>query len=149
MNFNQRLVFQTNIQGRSVCSLRSIPWNWTLIWEVKPNQRGILILSILVKLDWNSFQSSNILSGTTSSQSICSNQIRCIIIFSIITQGKSVVNLYQIISAEEFYQCASIDVILGMDIYNRLVLPGTMSKTGQPDATNTVFGYVVSGAFFK
>ena len=63
----------------------------------------------------------------------------------------SVVNLYQNISLadEEFYQCGSIDVILGMDIYNRLVLPGTISKTGQPDATNTIFGYVVSGAFFK
>ena len=63
----------------------------------------------------------------------------------------SVVNLYQNISLadEEFYQSGSIDVILGMDIDNRLVIPGTISKTGQPDSTNTVFGYVASGAFFK
>ena len=63
----------------------------------------------------------------------------------------SVANLYQNIALadDEFYRSDGIDAILGMDVHNRLVLPGMISQTGQPDATNTIFGYVISGSFFK
>ena len=42
-----------------------------------------------VKLDWNCCQDFCILQDTTSSQSVCSNQIRCMIILANMTQGES------------------------------------------------------------
>ena len=67
------------------------------------------------------------------------------------TLPSSVLALYKNIQLADtdFNVSDGIDCVLGMDTYHRLILPGTITKIGQPDATNTIFGYVVSGAFFK
>ena len=46
-----------------------------------------------------------------------------------------------------FYKSDSVDIIIGMDLYNRLLLTGNISHAGHPDAINTIFGYAISGTF--
>ena len=67
------------------------------------------------------------------------------------TLPSSVLTLYKNIQLADtdFNVADGIDCVLGMDTYHHLILPGTITKIGQPDATNTIFGYVVSGAFLK
>ena len=67
------------------------------------------------------------------------------------TLPSSMLSLYKNIQLADtdFNISDGIDCVLGMDTYHRLIIPGTLTKIGQPDATNTIFGYVVSGAFFK
>ncbi|XP_054091704.1 uncharacterized protein LOC128923458 [Zeugodacus cucurbitae] len=46
----------------------------------------------------------------------------------------------------DFYKSAPVEVILGADIYSRLILPGLQPATvGQLVAQNTTLGYVISG----
>ena len=46
-----------------------------------------------------------------------------------------------------FFRADSIEVVIGMDLYNKVLIPGHISKPGQPDAKNTIFGYVITGAY--
>lgn len=47
----------------------------------------------------------------------------------------------------DFFKSDDVDVIIGMDLYNKVVIPGRILKPGQPDAINTIFGYAVTGAY--
>lgn len=47
----------------------------------------------------------------------------------------------------KFYSSDNIDIVLGMDVYKKVVIPGDISKPGLPDATNTIFGYSISGSY--
>ena len=53
------------------------------------------------------------------------------------------------LAESDFYISEGIDCVLGIDVYHRLLLLGTIIKTGQLSATNTIFGYVISEAFVK
>ena len=46
-----------------------------------------------------------------------------------------------------FYESSEVDIIIGMDIYNQVIIPGRLSRPGQPDAMNTIFGYAITGTF--
>ena len=46
-----------------------------------------------------------------------------------------------------FFESSGVDIILGMDIYNQTIIPGRLSRPGQPDAMNTIFGYTITGTF--
>ena len=47
----------------------------------------------------------------------------------------------------KFYKSDTIDVIIGMDLYNKIIIPGCIKKPGLPDAINSVFGYVITGTY--
>ena len=45
-----------------------------------------------------------------------------------------------------FFKSDVIDVLIGMDLYTKLLIPGDISKPGQPYARNTIFGYTIEGS---
>ena len=47
----------------------------------------------------------------------------------------------------DFFKSDDVDVIIGMDIYSKVVIPGHIGKSGQLQAINTIFGYAVSGRY--
>ena len=57
------------------------------------------------------------------------------------TLPSSVLALYKNIQLTDtdFNTSDGIDCVLGMDIYHRIILPGPITKIGQPDATNKIF----------
>ena len=73
--------------------------------------------------------------------------------FDIITPNISLpassASLYRNIALADpkFYLSDTIDIIIGMDLYNKIIIPGSIKKAGQPDAINSVFGYVITGTY--
>ena len=63
--------------------------------------------------------------------------------------SSSLKDMYKNIGLADNDDCISMGIVLGTDIYHRLLLPETIIKTGQTDPTNATFGYVISGAFFN
>ena len=47
----------------------------------------------------------------------------------------------------KFFKSDTIDIVIGMDLYNKIIIPGCIKKTGLPDAINSVFGYVITGTY--
>lgn len=46
----------------------------------------------------------------------------------------------------KFYESAGIDVIIGVDLYPKVLCEGVISKTGLPTAQSTIFGWTVYGS---
>ncbi|XP_059219756.1 uncharacterized protein LOC131998151 [Stomoxys calcitrans] len=47
----------------------------------------------------------------------------------------------------QFYQSGPFDIVFGSDLYAKIILPGLLpSNAGLPVATNTIFGWVLSGS---
>ncbi|XP_059216566.1 uncharacterized protein LOC131994164 [Stomoxys calcitrans] len=51
-----------------------------------------------------------------------------------------------LLSDEKFCESAPIDVILGVDIYSRVITEGILIRTGLPTAQNTIFGWTLYGS---
>lgn len=45
-----------------------------------------------------------------------------------------------------FYESAGIDVVIGVDLYPKVICDGAISKTGLPTAQSTIFGWAVYGS---
>ncbi|XP_065357208.1 uncharacterized protein LOC135951477 [Calliphora vicina] len=45
----------------------------------------------------------------------------------------------------KFYESGPIDIIIGVDIYPRVICQGVFSKTGFPTAQSTIFGWIIYG----
>lgn len=52
-----------------------------------------------------------------------------------------------ILADSNFYKSSAIDIVVGVDIYSRIVLDGIYIKTGLPTAQNTAFGMILYGTF--
>lgn len=46
-----------------------------------------------------------------------------------------------------FYKSSSIDIILGVDVYSRIIQDGIFIRAGLPTAQNTIFGIIIYGTF--
>lgn len=44
-----------------------------------------------------------------------------------------------------FYKSGSIDIILGVDVYSKVIREGILSRDGLPTAQNTIFGWIIYG----
>lgn len=53
-----------------------------------------------------------------------------------------------VLADREFYKSSSIDLILGVDIYSRIITEGMFSRPGIPTAQNTYFGMIVYGTLY-
>lgn len=47
----------------------------------------------------------------------------------------------------EFFNRSSIDIVLGMDYWQKFTIPGDICKHGLPTAMNTIFGYAICGSY--
>ncbi|KAM7352555.1 uncharacterized protein ACRADG_005013 [Cochliomyia hominivorax] len=45
----------------------------------------------------------------------------------------------------KFYESASIDIVIGVDLYPKVIRPGVFSRIGFPTAQSTIFGWVIYG----
>ncbi|KAM7356671.1 uncharacterized protein ACRADG_002324 [Cochliomyia hominivorax] len=45
----------------------------------------------------------------------------------------------------KFYESASIDIVIGVDLYPKVICPGVFSRIGFPTAQSTIFGWVIYG----
>lgn len=55
---------------------------------------------------------------------------------------------HNIILADDlFHKSGPIDIILGVDIYSRVMNEGILSRSGLPTAQNTIFGWTIYGSF--
>lgn len=45
----------------------------------------------------------------------------------------------------KFYESAGIDVVIGVDLYPRVICEGVITKTGLPTAQSTIFGWTIYG----
>lgn len=45
----------------------------------------------------------------------------------------------------KFYRSSPVDIILGVDIYSRVICEGILSRPGLPTAQNTIFGWAIYG----
>lgn len=63
--------------------------------------------------------------------------------------GTSIKNHFQnlVLADKEFFKSSSIDIILGVDIYSKLIREGVINKFGLPTAQNTIFGWVLYGTY--
>lgn len=52
-----------------------------------------------------------------------------------------------ILADRKFYKSSSIDLIIGVDVYSRIILDGIFVKAGLPTAQNTSFGIILYGTF--
>lgn len=52
-----------------------------------------------------------------------------------------------VLADKTFYKSSSIDIILGVDIYSKIILDGLFVRAGLPTAQNTIFGIVLYGTF--
>lgn len=52
-----------------------------------------------------------------------------------------------VLADKNFYQANSIDMILGVDIYSRVITEGIFIRSGLPTAQNTSFGIILYGTF--
>lgn len=46
----------------------------------------------------------------------------------------------------KFYESANIDIVLGVDVYPKVICEGVFSKTGLPTAQSTIFGWTIYGS---
>lgn len=46
----------------------------------------------------------------------------------------------------KFYESAPIDIVLGVDVYSKVICEGVFSKTGLPTAQSTIFGWTIYGS---
>lgn len=46
----------------------------------------------------------------------------------------------------KFYESSGIDVVIGVDLYPKVICEGVISKTGFPTAQSTIFGWTIYGA---
>lgn len=46
----------------------------------------------------------------------------------------------------KFYESAGIDVVIGVDLYPKVICEGVISKTGLPTAQSTIFGWTIYGS---
>lgn len=46
----------------------------------------------------------------------------------------------------KFYESSGIDVIIGVDLYPRVICEGVISKVGLPTAQSTIFGWTIYGS---
>lgn len=49
------------------------------------------------------------------------------------------------LSDSKFYESAGIDVVIGVDLYPKIICEGVISKTGLPTAQSTIFGWTIYG----
>lgn len=67
------------------------------------------------------------------------------------TPNKSLPDSYKkkfqniMLADSEFYKSGSIDIILGVDIYSKIISEGILNRDGLPTAQNTIFGWVIYG----
>lgn len=55
-------------------------------------------------------------------------------------------NFHNILLADAgFYKTAPVDIILGVDIYSRVISEGVLNRPGLPAAQNTLFGWTLYG----
>lgn len=47
----------------------------------------------------------------------------------------------------KFYERSTIDIIIGADLYTKIVIEGTISRPGLPTAINTIFGWAIYGPY--
>lgn len=52
-----------------------------------------------------------------------------------------------VLADKEFHKASSIDIILGVDIYSKIILDGIFIRAGLPTAQNTIFGIVLYGNY--
>lgn len=52
-----------------------------------------------------------------------------------------------VLADPKFFKSAPIDVILGADVYSRVLSEGFLTRPGLPTAQNTIFGWVLCGLF--
>ncbi|XP_065370016.1 uncharacterized protein LOC135962172 [Calliphora vicina] len=45
----------------------------------------------------------------------------------------------------KFYESSSIDIVIGADLYPKIILEGVFSKPGLPSAQSTIFGWTIYG----
>lgn len=50
-----------------------------------------------------------------------------------------------ILADTKFYKTAPVDIILGVDIYSRVIREGVLNRDGLPTAQNTIFGWAFYG----
>lgn len=50
------------------------------------------------------------------------------------------------LSDVKFYESAEIDVVIGVDLYTKIICEGVISKTGLPTAQSTLFGWTIYGS---
>ncbi|KAM7345985.1 uncharacterized protein ACRADG_012031 isoform 1-T2 [Cochliomyia hominivorax] len=48
----------------------------------------------------------------------------------------------------KFYEASSIDIVIGVDLYSKVICQGIISRTGLPTAQSTVFGWTIYGQCF-
>lgn len=46
----------------------------------------------------------------------------------------------------KFYESAGIDIVIGVDLYPKVICEGVISKTGLPTAQSTIFGWTIYGS---
>lgn len=52
-----------------------------------------------------------------------------------------------VLADKHFYKSSSVDIILGVDVYSKIISDGIFIRAGLPTAQNTIFGVVLFGAF--
>lgn len=50
-----------------------------------------------------------------------------------------------VLADKSYYKSSSVDLILGVDIFSRIIKEGSFIRTGLPSALNTVFGVIIFG----
>lgn len=50
-----------------------------------------------------------------------------------------------VLADKSYYKSSSVDLILGVDIFSRIIKDGSFIRTGLPSALNTVFGVIIFG----
>lgn len=52
-----------------------------------------------------------------------------------------------VLADQHFYKASSVDIILGVDLYSRIITDGIFVRAGLPTAQNTKFGLILYGSF--
>lgn len=52
-----------------------------------------------------------------------------------------------VLADSKFYKAASVDIVIGVDIYSKIIVDGIFIRHGLPTAQNTLFGLVLYGTF--
>lgn len=52
-----------------------------------------------------------------------------------------------VLADKNFYKSSSIDIVLGVDVYSKIMLDGIFVRAGLPTAQNTIFGIILYGTF--
>ncbi|XP_075167921.1 uncharacterized protein LOC142240089 [Haematobia irritans] len=50
-----------------------------------------------------------------------------------------------VLADKDFYKSAPISIILGVDVYSRIISEGFLNRSGLPTAQNTIFGWSIYG----